>query len=112
MVLQNTCAQQDGTATWSKKGTYQLKQAWAGPLSRVVARFRTHERPGWIGRRVQVQWDARQVRLLDPGTGQLLREHLRQTRGRHRIKEEDDLVEAIAEGTRKEFMETLTRYAC
>ena len=45
--------------------------------------------PGWIGRRVQVQWDARQVRLLDPRTGQLLREHLRQTRGRHRIKEAD-----------------------
>jgi len=45
--------------------------------------------PGWIGRRVQVQWDARQVRLLDPRTGQLLREHFRQTRGRHRIKDED-----------------------
>ena len=45
--------------------------------------------PGWIGRRVQVQWDVRQVRLLDPQTGQLLREHLRQTRGRHRIKDED-----------------------
>ena len=25
--------------------------------------------PGWIGRQVQVQWDARQVRLLDPQTG-------------------------------------------
>src|SRR3954464_8121605 len=45
--------------------------------------------PGWIGRRVQVQWDARQVRLLDPQTGQLLREHLRQPRGGRRIKEED-----------------------
>jgi hypothetical protein len=45
--------------------------------------------PGWIGRRVQVQWDAHQVRLLDPLTGQLLREHLRQTRGRHRIQDED-----------------------
>ena len=45
--------------------------------------------PGWIGRRVQVQWDALQVRLLDPKTGQLLREHLRQKRGWHRIKEED-----------------------
>ena len=45
--------------------------------------------PGWIGRRVQVQWDSRQVRLLDPQTCQLLREHLVQTRGRHRIKEED-----------------------
>jgi len=45
--------------------------------------------PGWIGRRVQVQWDLRQVRLLNPENGQLLREHLRQARGGHRIKEED-----------------------
>jgi len=45
--------------------------------------------PGWIGRRVQVQWNATQVRLIDPLTGQLLREHLRQERGRHRIKDED-----------------------
>ena len=45
--------------------------------------------PGWIGRHVQVQWDSHQVRLMDPQTGQLLREHLRQTRGRHRIKDED-----------------------
>jgi hypothetical protein len=45
--------------------------------------------PGWIGRHVQMQWDGHQVRLLDPRTGQLLREHLHQARGRHRIKEED-----------------------
>jgi hypothetical protein len=45
--------------------------------------------PGWIGRRVQVQWDSRQVRLLNPDNGQLLREHLRQARGRHRIQDED-----------------------
>ena len=45
--------------------------------------------PGWIGRRVQVQWDALYVRLLNPQTGQLLREHLRQARGGHRIKDED-----------------------
>src|SRR5437899_2470361 len=45
--------------------------------------------PGWIGRRVQVQWDGRQVRLLNPDNGQLLREHLRQARGRHRIQDED-----------------------
>ena len=45
--------------------------------------------PGWIGRRVQVQWDERHVRLLDPKTGQLLREHLRHQRGGHRIKDED-----------------------
>jgi len=45
--------------------------------------------PGWIGRRVQVQWNTAQVRLIDPLTGQLLREHLRQQRGRHRIQEQD-----------------------
>jgi transposase len=45
--------------------------------------------PGWIGRRVQVQWDVRNVRLLNPRTGQLLREHLRNARGGHRIKDED-----------------------
>src|SRR5438876_6485381 len=33
--------------------------------------------PGWIGRRVSVQWDSHQVRLLNPATGQLLREHRR-----------------------------------
>jgi transposase len=45
--------------------------------------------PGWIGRRVQVQWNSAHVRLIDARTGQLLREHLRQQRGRHRIQEED-----------------------
>lgn len=45
--------------------------------------------PGWIGRRVQVQWDARHVRLIDPRDGQLLREHLRHARGGRRIKDED-----------------------
>jgi transposase len=45
--------------------------------------------PGWIGRRVQVQWDSHHVRLLDPRTGQLLREHLRHARGGRRIKDED-----------------------
>jgi len=45
--------------------------------------------PGWIGRRVQVQWDGWRVRLLHPNTGQLLREHLRQPRGTHRILPED-----------------------
>ena len=45
--------------------------------------------PGWIGRRVSVQWDVRHVRLLNPTTGQLLREHLRQARGGHRIKDQD-----------------------
>ena len=45
--------------------------------------------PGWIGRMVRVQWDELYVRLLDPKTGQLLREHVRQKRGWYRIKEQD-----------------------
>ena len=45
--------------------------------------------PGWIGRRVQVQWNELHVRLLDPKTGQLLREHLRAPRGWHRIEDAD-----------------------
>ena len=45
--------------------------------------------PGWIGRLVNVQWDEIHVRLLDPLTGRLLREHLRQERGRHRVNPED-----------------------
>jgi transposase len=45
--------------------------------------------PGWIGRLVNVQWDDIFVRLLDPRSGQLLREHVRQKRGRFRIKPED-----------------------
>lgn len=45
--------------------------------------------PRWIGRRVQVQWNLQWVRLLDPATGQLLREHLREPRGRHRIHDDD-----------------------
>jgi transposase len=45
--------------------------------------------PGWIGRWIKVQWDGLLVRLLDPKSGQLLREHIRQKRGWYRIKEED-----------------------
>ena len=45
--------------------------------------------PGWIGRRVDVQWNDAHVRLLDPSTGQLLREHLRAPRGWHRIADPD-----------------------
>ena len=45
--------------------------------------------PGWIGRQVKVQWDGRSVRVLDPRTGQLLREHLRQQRGAYRIPDQD-----------------------
>ncbi len=45
--------------------------------------------PGWIGRRVQVQWNDLHVRLLAPHTGQLLREHVRAPRGWHRIHDDD-----------------------
>ncbi len=45
--------------------------------------------PGWIGRLVNVQWDELYVRLLDPRTGQLLREHVRQKRGGYRLRNED-----------------------
>jgi transposase len=46
--------------------------------------------PGWLGREVAVQWNASQVRLLEPATGQLLREHRRHAaRGRHAIHPED-----------------------
>jgi len=44
---------------------------------------------GWIGRRVDVQWNDLFVRVLDPTTGQLLREHVRAPRGWHRIAEVD-----------------------
>src|ERR1035437_8499398 len=45
--------------------------------------------PGWIGRKVNVQWDTMFVRLLDPRTGILLREHLSTKRGAHRIRDAD-----------------------
>jgi len=45
--------------------------------------------PGWIGQEVPVQWDDRYIRLLHPQTGALLREHVPQVRGKHRIQDED-----------------------
>jgi transposase len=45
--------------------------------------------PGWIGRTMKVHWDELHVRLIDPKTGQLLRELLRTRRGFHRIEEGD-----------------------
>lgn len=45
--------------------------------------------PGWIGRQVVVQWDGVQVRILDPASGALLREHRRGPRGWRRIRDED-----------------------
>ena len=37
--------------------------------------------PGWIGRELSAQWDERVVRLVDPKTGALLREHKKKPRG-------------------------------
>jgi transposase len=45
--------------------------------------------PGWIGRKIHVQWNDLHVRLLAPHTGELLREHLRAPRGWHRIEDQD-----------------------
>ena len=46
--------------------------------------------PGWLGRQVAVQWDRALVRLVDPRTGELLREHSRQLlRGRHQVHVDD-----------------------
>src|SRR5439155_5766708 len=41
--------------------------------------------PGYLGQRLPVQWDGQSVRLLDPRTAQLLREHRWQARGQHAI---------------------------
>ena len=46
--------------------------------------------PGWIGRTVKVQWDSLHVRILDPNTHQLLREHVGQKRGGYRVRPEDN----------------------
>ncbi len=48
-----------------------------------------HLPPGWLGRRVAVRWDALHVRILDPATGALVREHVVTTRGRRRMRDED-----------------------
>ena len=45
--------------------------------------------PGWIGRELHAQWDEKFVRLVDPTTWELLREHLRSAPGKYRIREED-----------------------
>ena len=68
---------QYGTRTVHLDGCVEVEAAYYGAP------------PGWITRRVQVQWDSHRVRLLNPETGELLREHLRQARGGHRIKDED-----------------------
>jgi len=45
--------------------------------------------PGWISQRVAVEWNDWHVRVLDPRTRHLLREHLCTRRGHHRVDDAD-----------------------
>ncbi len=49
--------------------------------------FTVVRRRAGSGRKVNVQWDSMYVRLIDPRTGQLLREHLGQKCSGHRIRD-------------------------
>jgi transposase len=68
---------QYGTRTVHLDGCVEIAGAYYAPP------------PGWLGREIAAQWDEHHVRLLDPITGVLLREHRRQARGRHAILPED-----------------------
>jgi len=68
---------QFGTRTVHLDGCVEVDYAYYAPP------------PGWLGQAVSVQWDGVHVRLLDPTTGALLREHRRQAPGRHAIRLED-----------------------
>jgi transposase len=68
---------QFGKRTVHINGCIEVEGAYYGPP------------PGHIGRELEVQWDGLRVRLLDPKTGQLLRELDKQVRGRARILAED-----------------------
>ncbi len=68
---------QFGTRTVHLDGCVEVEYAYYAPP------------PGWLGREVSVQWDGVHVRLLDPTTGALLREHRRQAPGHRAIRPED-----------------------
>ena len=68
---------QFGTRTVHLDGCVEIAGAYYAPP------------PGWLGREVAVQWDEQHVRLLDPATGRLLREHRPHARGRHAIHPDD-----------------------
>jgi transposase len=69
---------QFGTRTVHLDGCIEVEYAYYGAP------------PGWLGRAVAVQWDTTHVRLLEPTTGRLLREHRRPVRrGRHVVHPED-----------------------
>jgi len=48
-----------------------------------------HLPPSWLGRQVAVQWDLLRVRILDPKSGALVRESVRQKRGGRSLRQED-----------------------
>jgi transposase len=54
-----------------------------------VDRAYYHAPPGWIGRSVQAQWDGLHVRLVDPATGELLREYVAERPGGRRVLDGD-----------------------
>lgn len=66
-----------GTRTVNLDGCIEVKCAYYGAP------------PGWIGRDVHAQWSDLYVRLMEPATGRLLREHVRAPRGYHRIDDRD-----------------------
>ena len=68
---------QFGTRTVHLDGCIEVEYAYYAPP------------PGWIGHDLSVQWDDRQVRILDPATGALLRERRRTAPGRHAIHPAD-----------------------
>ena len=68
---------QFGTRTVHLDGCVEVEYAYYAPP------------PGWLGRDLAVPWDGVHVRLLDPTTGALLREHRRQAPGRRAIRPED-----------------------
>jgi hypothetical protein len=69
---------QFGTRTVHLDGCVEVASAYYAPP------------PGWLGQEIAVQWNEQHVRLLDPTTGQLLREHRRQAPGRRTIQPGDE----------------------
>jgi transposase len=68
---------QHGTRAVHVDGTVEVNRAYyAAPAA-------------WIGRDIHVRWDGRFVRILDPKTGALLREYLRERAGRYRVDPRD-----------------------
>jgi len=66
-----------GTRTVHLDGYVEVDRAYYAPP------------PGYLGRIVAVQWDGSCVRILDPKSGQLLREHRKTSPGGRRMRDED-----------------------